>query len=552
MSLAKTRIPYFVTSLLEAPHLLAGTAILYIFGSANFLTNILFYLVVLDLIRKYCSSPVPLPLEAASKWKFVIVGAGPSGLCMAKRLLDVGMQNFVILEKSQGVGGVWHDNRYPGLSCDIPAHLYSYSFFLNPNWSNAHAMRDEIYRYFNDFAQHFGLLKYVKFGIEVTAATWDSKTKQWNISTKGGEQFSANFFIRATGPLHFPSSTTFKNEENFSKSIMHSRLWDPDTKLEGKRVAVIGTGATAVQIVPAIADSVKKLYVFQRSPAWAPKRGDFQIRDWMKALFSSIPWTMQIYRYSIFLVREFFYHTLFCMNSPLHSLTQFIVLRDMKEVIGDDKELTEKLIPKYDVGCKRITVTDSYLQTFKKPHVKLITDPIEEFTAKGIFTKDGTEHKVDLIIKATGYDLMANLQSMPTFGTDGNHSAVDKIEADTPRSYLGVAVPEFPNMFFTIGPNSGLAHSSIIFIIETQVNYIIECMRNLAEAKKSSMEVKKRRFDDHVEYIKSHMDNKAFASSTCSSYYKNTAGTNWGVWPKDLITYWLSMYNCRSEDYVML
>ena len=551
MSLANTRIPFFVNSLLEAPHLLTGIAILIMFGRANILTNVLFYFVTADIIRKYFSSPVPLPKEATSKWKMVIVGAGPSGLCMAKRLLDVGMDNFVILEKSQAVGGVWHDNRFPGLSCDVPAHFYSYSFYLNPFWSRAYATRDELYQYFNNFATHFGLLKYVKFGVEVTAANWDKRTKQWHISTKEGKELCATFFVRATGPLHFPSETMLKNEESFSKQIMHSRLWDPNVKLEGKRVAIIGTGASAVQIVPAIADSVKYLNVFQRTPAWAPKRGDFQISDLMQAMFSGIPWTMQIYRYSLFVVREIFYHTLFSMNSPLHTLSEFLVLRDMKEAIGDDKELAAKLIPKYDVGCKRITVTDSYLQAFKKPNVDLITDPIDEFTIEGVRTKNGIEHKVDVIIKATGYDLMANLWTLPTYGTDGNYSHAEKVKADVPRAYLGVTVPEFPNMFFTIGPNSGLAHSSIIFVIETQVNYIIECMRTLAEANKSAMEVKKRRFEDHVEYIKYHMDNKSFASSTCSSYYKNSAGINFGVWPKDLITYWLSAYHCHSDDYDM-
>ena len=547
--LSSTRLPFFFKSVFGSAQLMALIAIIAAFyHSGGIFINCLICLATYDVIHKFLIAPIPLKNNRG--WQVVIVGAGPAGLCAAKKLMDVGINDFVILEKSSGIGGTWRQNKYPGVASDIPPHYYSFSFFLNPWWSKLFVNGAEIYDYIKLLAKTFGLMKYIRFDSAVTVAHWDKREKKWHLSTTTGQEYKADIVIRATGLFHLARNPKFKNEDAFSGDIVHSLDWKPEMPLKGKRVAVIGTGASGVQIVPSIVDKVDELILFQRTPAWSPIKRNFRYSEWTKMLFYIVPWTGWLVRALQFWYYEFVHHFMLKMDSPFMDYFQKGMEDEMRDVIGDDPELVDKLIPKYTFGCKRAAASDSFLQSFKKKHVNCVTESIDAFTQNGIRTLDGQEYACDLIIKATGFDLLASMKSFPLYGTDPDQSWGD-IVGKEPRSHLGVTIPGFPNFFMIFGPNSGASHVSMFFTFECQVNYIIDCLRCLERDGKSVIELKKEVYDASVAGVKWYMRNKSYASNSCTSAFMNDVGVNWTLWPRDLVSFWYNTYSCRTSEYSM-
>ena len=504
------------------------------------------WLALLTVIASWATS-TPTPIPNGSKWRVAIVGAGASGLCMAKRLKDVGIHDFVILEKSHEVGGTWLHNRYPGVACDITSHFYCFSFHYNPNWSRAFSGGKEILEYFKNFAKTFDLYGHIRFGVHVDETRWDDQTRMWTLSA-GNERFEANFFISATGPLIVPNVPPFKDMKQFKGTLLHSAEWDDDLELSGKRVGVIGTGATAVQIVPTIADEAKSVHLFQRTPAWSPYRRNFYFPALLKAALRLCPFLITAMRYFYFITGELAFHLFFTVNRWSHPVGNWIIARGMRRALNHDPDLCQRLIPEYSMGCKRVTPSQNYLRSFQKDNVHLLTDPIEGFTSNGVVTKSDVQYEFDVVILATGYDLLATCRPFQTFGENARQSQEDGWR-DEPRAYLGVAQSGFPNKFMICGPGSGLGHSSILYVIECQVNYVIDCIRKLsATESKKSMNLKSHVYEDFIDYLKHSMRNRAF-NGNCFSWYKNSRGVNWTLWPNDLVSFWYHTYSCSVDDY---
>ncbi len=547
--LDSTRLPHFVGDVIKSPHLTIAIAYLVVYWNPmSRFCMLLASVVALDLLVKLITAPVPL--KRGAEWKIVIVGAGPAGLCMAKRLLDVGVDDFLILEKSDSVGGTWYYNRYPGCASDIPPHYYSFSFHMNPWWTHLFVEGSELYAYLKDLAETFGLLKYVRYNNEVNEARWDKTAKMWTITTKNGHTYKANFLIRATSIFHFAKSPTFKGEENYKNEQVHSLHWHSNVNVDGKKVAVIGTGASGVQIVPNIADKVSKLYLFQRNPVWSPMKKNYKYYEWMKVMFYMVPWTNQILRYAQFWYYEFVHHFMLKLDSRLFGFFEKMTRDEMKEIIGDDKELQELLIPKYAYGCKRAAASNAYLQTFKRPHVKCVTSTIDHFTENGIRTEDGNEYEIDLVIKATGFDNLKSMKSFDTYGEDEKTKWGDMIGIE-PRSYKGCSIPGFPNFFIIFGPNTGASHVSMFYTFECSCTYIIDCIRQLEKAEKESMVVKDEVYQHAVANVKWYMRNKTYDHGSCISNFMNEEGVGWVLYPRDLVTYWWEMLSCKASDYLM-
>ena len=379
----------------------------------------------------------PRKLNGAEKYKTVIIGAGMSGINTAVQLSKMGM-DFVILEKAKGLGGTWWHNRYPGAACDIPSHFYSLSYMLNPWWSHAYSQSPEINQYMNDVTDYYGLRDKIKFGCEVTKAKWDERKQIWIVSTKSGPQYKGNFLIQSKGVLHLPSTPEFEGKDSFKGRSFHSAEWPKDVSLKDKRVAVIGTGATSVQIVPNIVDDVKSLHVFQRTACWAPPRFDGPYPEWFKLLMALFPPVMLGLRWYMYLIREFRYWLLFRTDTFLFQGDSIKKLfeKHVKASVKD-QDLAQKLIPSFDPGCKRITPADNYLTSFNKDHVHLITDGIKKITPNGIETKKGEEIPFDIIVYATGFDLNASFNSVQVTGNGGKDLEMEEF-AGIPKCYNGV------------------------------------------------------------------------------------------------------------------
>lgn len=511
-------------------------------------------LAAFDAARQFLS--LPRPVVKPDQHRIIIVGAGASGLCMAKRLKDVGIEDFVILEKSPDLGGTWLQNRYPGVACDITSHNYCYSFHYNPGWTRSFSGGKEIWHYFKDFSQYYALDKFIQFNTRVEEAVWNATNKIWKVQavkvdTGDKVSFSGNIFIGATGALCIPSWPRFKNEDKFKRSIIHANdFWSLDSsKMEGKNVGIVGTGATAVQIVPAIADKVNTLHLFQRTPAWAIYRRNLHYFNWLKHALKLFPFLITAFRYLNFIMAEIAFQLFFFLDRITHVWAARFMAKNIKGLLKGDEELSRKLIPTYEIGCKRITPSQDYIKSFLRENVRLITSEIDSFTENGISTADKREFSLDLIILATGFDLLANAKPFLTYN-DGKKNCQEEEWKDEPRAYLGVTHPGYPNKFNLLGPGSGLGHSSIIFVIECQVNYVLDCIRSLSsKPDKKSMELKGFVFDDFLKYLNHSMKNKAFNGS-CSAWYKNARGVNWTLWPNDLFSYWYYTYSCSEDEYI--
>jgi len=490
-------------------------------------------------------------IDVAEDFHVIIIGSGVSGICMGRKLNEIGVK-YTILEKSSDLGGTWYDNFYPGVACDVPSHLYSFSDFMNPTWSRAFSKGREIHQYLKRAASSFGVYPNVVFNKRVESCTWNQKTCKWTVQTTDGSQYIANFIVTGSGGLHVPRLPNFKGQETFKGPAFHTALWDATFHPKGKRIAVIGTGASAVQAVPGVVElGAAELKVFQRTPAWVPPRLDYMYPEYVKTMFKLFPFTNSIHRWFFFWRSELRFRLVFTEDAWItKKLSGWIhgqVKTHYRHVIKN-KELCEKLIPKFSMGCKRITPSDTYLQAFNEDHVHLITDKIEEITETGIKTSDGVNHEVDAIIFAIGFDLQKSARPFTQIGVDGKD--MSETWGDTPGAYLGIVHQQNPNYFMLLGPGTGLGHNSIIYMIECQANYTIDAIKKFVKSGARSMAVKDSVTTDYLDWCQDNMKGKVFANNNaCVGWYRNDRGINWTLWPLDLVTYWWMTLKCNLEDY---
>lgn len=458
--------------------------------------------------------------------QIAVIGTGFAGICMGIKLLKEGITDFIILEQSDRIGGTWRDNTYPGAACDVVSHLYSYSFEPNPEWSRMFARQDEILAYTLYCVEKYGLREHIRFNHSVTGGTFDKESAKWHIHIKDGEDITAQLWINGMGPLNRAVMPDIKGLDSFTGTAFHSMHWQHDHHLAGKRVAVVGTGASAIQIVPNIAGKVGQLHLFQRSAAWVLPKPDRVMRDWEKRMFCAFPLTQRIYRGFFYWVNELTVIAL--AKKP--SLTRFIrmmALRHMDKA-GLSTELKTKLTPNYVIGCKRILPSNNYYPTFLQPNVHLHTSGIEHIEGNAIVSSDGSRIEVDTLILATGFEAADFPQQFTVTGRDGR--SLNNEWKEGPEAFLGTMVNGFPNMFLIIGPNTGLGHSSMILMIEAQVSFILSCVVELDKRNARTVEPKVEAQRDYNLEIQQRLEGTVW-NSGCVSWYRTSSGKNTSLWP---------------------
>jgi cation diffusion facilitator CzcD-associated flavoprotein CzcO len=455
----------------------------------------------------------------------VIVGAGFSGIGMAIKLLREGERDFVLLERADEIGGTWRDNTYPGCRCDVPSHLYSFSFAPNPNWSSTFSPQPEILEYLRGVAARFGVMPHVRFGTEMESAEWDEAESRWRLETSQGP-ITADVLIAAQGPLSDPLVPDLPGLDSFEGTTFHSARWDHNHRLDGERVAVIGTGASAIQFVPKVQPQVGHMHVFQRTPPWVMPHPNRAMNDWERRLYGRLPAAQLAMRAGIYWARETF--VLQFRNERMRKLATRMALRQLEQQVPDP-ELRAKLTPRYELGCKRILPTDEWYPALMQPNVDVVTEGIREIGPHSIVSTDGTEREVDTIIFGTGFHVTDIPIAQRVRGRDGRTLA--ETWDGSPTAYKGAAVAGYPNLFFLVGPNTGLGHNSIVFMIESQINYVAGALGAMRRRGARVVDVRPEAQAAYNAMLDQMTEGTVWVSGGCSSYYIDRNGRNSTIWP---------------------
>jgi cation diffusion facilitator CzcD-associated flavoprotein CzcO len=479
--------------------------------------------------------------------KLAIIGSGFAGLGMAIQLKKAGFDDFVVLEKDDDLGGTWRDNRYPGCACDVPSHMYSFSYELNPGWSRMFAPQEEIWAYLRRCADKYGLAPHIRYGAAVDSLEWDDEARHWRVALGDGTMLTPRAVVSGMGALHVPSLPDIPGAEHFAGTAFHSAQWDHSCDLTGKRVAVIGTGASAVQFVPKVAERAASLRVFQRTPPWIQPKPDFVFPAWARAIFRCVPGAARAFRDVIYWVLEA-RAVGFTINPKLMAPQEKLARAHLARQVPDP-ELRAKVTPDYTIGCKRILLSGDYYPALSRPNVDVVTDAITEITETGLVTADGTAHDVDVIIYGTGFKVTDALAGQRIVGRGG--VKIQEAWADGIEAHHGVTIAGFPNLFLLLGPNTGLGHNSVVFMIESQVQHVMSCLRLLAEDKADVIEVRpeaQRRFNRGLQR---RLRKAVWNEGGCKSWYLDDKGVNRTLWPGFTFEYWARTRRARRRDYVL-
>jgi cation diffusion facilitator CzcD-associated flavoprotein CzcO len=455
----------------------------------------------------------------------VIVGSGFGGLCAAIRLIERGVRDLVILERGPSVGGTWRDNTYPGAACDVPSHLYSLSFAPNPAWSRTYPTQPELRAYLERLAADRGLLPYCRFGEDMVDARWDEGRERWRVTTSRAV-YSARAVVAATGGLAEPKLPDLPGLGNFRGATFHSARWDHAAPLEGKRVAVIGTGASAVQFVPAIAPRVGHLDVYQRTPNWIVPRRDTPYSPATKWAFAHVPGLRLAYRAAIYGAHEL--RVLGFVTHPgILRAYQAVALAHLRRQV-DDPALRRALTPDYTLGCKRVLVSNDWYPALRRPNVSLVTDGIREIREHAVVTTDGAERPADVLIFGTGFHATESPVAARVRGRGG----VSLAEAwrDGEEAFRGTLVHGFPNLFLVVGPNTGLGHSSMVYMIEAQVDYIVRLLAHAEARGADVLEVTAAAQARYNRALQARLAGSVWATG-CRSWYRHRSGKITALWP---------------------
>ncbi len=479
--------------------------------------------------------------------RVLVVGAGFAGLGAAIKLDEHGFGDFLVVDKGSTVGGTWRDNTYPGAACDVPSQLYSFSFAPNPGWSRSFSPQPEIQAYIERTAERSGVLDRFRFGVTVTDLTWDDEDSVWRVVTDHGDVV-ADLVVTGSGGLSEPRLPEIEGIEDFEGEIFHSARWNHDYDLSGKRLAVIGTGASAIQIVPSIAEQVSHLDVYQRTPPWVMPRRDRDYTSVEKWAFRHVPGFQKAYRTGIYWGRECFVPG-FTVDPRLAAPARKLALQNIERGLSDP-QLRAAVTPDYRIGCKRILISNDYYPALDRDDVDLVTDGISRITPNGITTADGTTREVDAIVVATGFHTTEQPIAQHIKGRDGVTLA-DAWRAEGMSAYKGTTISGFPNLFQIVGPNTGLGHSSMVFIIESQIAYIVSALQKMGEREIASVEPAPAAQAAWNRDVQKRMAKTVWSTGGCASWYLDSHGRNTTLWPRTTFTFRRLLSEFDLERYVV-
>ncbi|EPF69486.1 Baeyer-Villiger monooxygenase [Acinetobacter gyllenbergii] len=478
------------------------------------------------------------------KFHVVIIGAGFAGIGAAIKLQQAGFTDIVILEKADEIGGVWRANTYPGCACDVPSALYSYSFAPNPQWSRVFAQQQEIKTYIQHVAQQFDVKKYVRFGYEMLESAWDDQAKHWVVKTNQG-LIHARFAIMAGGPMHQPVLPKIKGLETFKGAQFHSAEWNHAFDLNGKKVAVVGAGASAIQFVPEIQAQVEKLTLLQRTPQWVLPKMDQSLPKLAQALFKVLPVTQRLTRYGVYGVFE-------SLNSSMHHpklVSQIERLAKLNIRLGvKDPELRAKLLPDFTIGCKRVLQSNQWYPALAKPNVEVLRCGVEEVRGNTLIASDGSEHEVDAIIFGTGFEVSNPPIAKQIRNKHGK--SMDEVWQGSAKGYLGTVVEGCPNAFVMFGPNIAVSSSALI-IIEAQLTYILDMLKKVQAQQIETVEIRAEVLEQYNDEIQAALKNTVWNTGGCSSYFIDRNGRNSTLWPWTTFEMRSRLAHCDLNDYVL-
>jgi cation diffusion facilitator CzcD-associated flavoprotein CzcO len=474
-----------------------------------------------------------------------IIGAGFGGLGAAIRLRQAGWRDLVVLEAGDDVGGTWRDNSYPGCACDVPSHLYSFSFAPNPMWSNTYSGQPEIWDYLRSCVDRFGIRPHLRLGAMVDELTWNDDERRWHIETSTG-RWSARVVISATGPLSDPAIPDLPGLANFTGTVFHSARWRHDQDLSGRRVAIVGTGASAIQFIPEIAPQVEHLTLFQRTPAWVIPRRARPIRPGERRVFRRVPLAQRTIRTAVFWAREWF--AVGFLRPRMMRPAQRIAAKHLADQVPN-LALRAKLTPNYTMGCKRVLISNDYYPALGRENVDVVTAGIQEIGPRGVISTDGVEHDADTIIFGTGFHVTDVPIAKHVHGRNGRLLA--DAWRDTMTAYLGTTVAGFPNLFLLLGPNTGLGHNSVVLMIEAQLTQVVKALDHLKRSGNDTIEPTERAQREFVARVDAKMRPTVWMQGGCRSWYLDSGGRNSTLWPGFVPSFRRLLGRFRPEAYVM-
>ncbi len=478
-------------------------------------------------------------------YEVAIIGAGFSGIGAAIALDRAGISNYVLLEKSVDIGGTWRDNQYPGACCDVPSQLYSFSFELNPAWSHRFSPAKEIHAYQQHVVAKYGLRERIRGGFEVRTATYSQAG--WTLTSTQGEMLRARYVISAIGALHIPRIPAIPGLQRFKGKVMHSAQWDHSFDVANKKIAVIGAAASAIQIIPRLARTAARVCVFQRSPSYFIPRKDRIITRFEQACFRLLPFVQRLVRWRQYCFNDFVFHSNFSLKPGLaRKYVQWMVARHLRRNIGNPN-LLASLRPDYQIGCKRLLLSDDYFPALQQENVKLVTGAIDHFDEQGLVTRDGTRCEAELVVMATGFESSRLIGDMTVTGPDG--LTLEQYWTPEIRAHRSVAVNGFPNFFMMYGPNSNLGHSSIIIMIEAQATYIARLLKHALKTTNGTVVVRPEAESAYNTAIKRALA-KTVWNTSCSSWYKDDQGHIFSLWPHTTTRFIREMRRAPLDEYI--
>ena len=490
--------------------------------------------------------PAEAEPRAVPHHRVAIVGAGFAGLGAAIALRQAGISDFVVLERGDDVGGTWRDNTYPGCACDVPSNLYSFSFAQNPDWTRFFPRQPEILEYLRRTATRFGVRPHLRLRTEVRGARWDEGRGRWSVSTGSGD-LTADFLVVGDGALSRPWMPAVPGLDTFRGAAFHSARWDHGVDLTGKRVAVVGTGASAVQIVPELQKVVDQLYVVQRTPAWIRPRLDRPLSRQHTAVFRRLPAAQTAVRVALYWVLELLGMG-FTLNQRLLRPIEAEARRHLRRQVPDP-ELRAKLTPTCRIGCKRILYSNEFYPALQRPNVELLAGALRELRPGSLVTADGQEREVDVVVFATGFSVTQRPLARRVVGRGGRTLA--DAWADGMHAYLGTAVSGFPNCFLLVGPNTGLGHTSMILMIESQVAYLVDCLRQMGRRGATTVEVRPEVERAFTSEVRGRLGRTVWTSGGCTSWYLDDKGRNTTLWPASTWRFRLRTRRFDPADYLL-
>jgi len=476
----------------------------------------------------------------------VIIGAGFSGLCMAIKLKEKGIDDIIILEKAMEVGGTWRENTYPGAECDIPSALYSYSFEQYPHWKYKWSHQPQILDYLKHCAKKYDLYRHIIFDQTLSSAHWEGD--HWVIETSSDDTYKTKSFVIAVGQLHHLNLPNIEGKEAFKGDSFHSAQWDHSVPLKDKTIGVIGNAASAVQFIPQIAKEAKEVVVYQRSANWMLPKQDRLYREWEKKLVGRLPILLRIYRLRLWLLGGGLFFLMKSGHNQLRKVYERKTIKYIKQYINDP-DLVAALTPDYPMGARRILFSDDYYETLSQSHVRLENIPINQITNTGIVTTDGHLQELDLIVYGTGFKTNPFLSELDIIGKD--KLSIREAWSNGPKNYLGMTVYGFPNMYLMYGPNTNLGHNSIIIMSEAQAKYISQCLSYIKNNKLTALEIRKEKFEEYYQGIQKRLDHMIWANID-KSWYKSANGDIPNNWPGRTMEYIRRTKKVAFDHYHML